>query len=752
MAIFEITSNLKTLIRQMLKKYYFLKLLPLIYIFVLTNTTYAQEKRSLTLEDLFETNIFRVNSVYGINWMSNGQHYTSLQPSLSGKAYAVVKYDIKSGEAVDTLVDGSKIPSLKNPLVFTEYSLSADENKILLATDVEAIYRRSTKANFFVFNRENKTINELHNQKVSYATFSPDGSKVAYVRDNNLYYKSLSENREVAVTTDGRFNEIIYGSTDWVYEEEFSFAQAFQWSPDSKKIAFYRFNETDVKEYNMQIWGELYPQDYKFKYPKAGEKNSVVSILVHHLPENKTVSMETGEETDIYIPRIYWTHNPDLLSITRMNRLQNKLEILHGNVATGNTEVILTETSDTFVDIVYNDKLIYLPKNKGFIRTSEQSGYKHVYLHKMNGELIRQITEGNFEVDELVGYDEKSELIYFISTEDSPLERQFYRIGIKGKNKEKLSKRRGIVDVNMNPDFSYYIQYHSSATEPLMVTLHKTPDGELVRILEDNQKLRQKLETVNLNTKEFFTIPTEDTIQLNAYMIKPADFDPTQEYPVLMYVYGGPGNQTVLNNFSSQREQWHSFMADQGYIIVSVDNRGTDARGRDFKHSTYGQMGKLEVQDLINSAKFLANQPYIDKSRIGIWGWSYGGYMASLAMFIGNDIFKAGIAVAPVTNWRFYDTIYTERYQKLPQENPTGYDAYSPLTHADKLKGAFLLIHGTGDDNVHLQNSVELQNALIDAGKQFEMFYYPNRNHSIYGGNTRMHLFTMMTEFIMENL
>lgn len=736
----------------MLKKYYSISWLPLIYIFLFSNATFAQEKRLPTLEDLFKQNTFQVNSVYGINWMSNGQYYTSLRPSLKGPAYAVVKYEITTGQAVDTLVDGNNLTVSGQPLLFTEYSLSAGENKILLATDVEPIYRRSSKAKFYVYNLNNQTINELHEQKVSYATFSPDGSRVAYVMDNNLYYKNLADNKEVAVTTDGRFNEIIYGSTDWVYEEEFTFAKAFFWSPDSKKIAFYKFNETDVKEFNMQIWGDLYPQDYRFKYPKAGEENSEVDILVYHLPENKTVQMQLGEERDIYIPRVYWTNSSDLLSIIRMNRLQNTLEILHGNVNSGKTEVILKEVSDTYVDIDYNDNLTYLENNKGFIRTSEQSGYKHVYLYKMNGELVRQITEGSFDVDELVGYDEKRNLIYFISTEESPLERQFYRINLKGKEKEKLSEHEGVVEINMNPNFTYYIQYHSSATEPLTVTLHKAPEGTLIKVLEDNSRLRETLENVNLNTKEFFTIKTEDTLQLNAYMIKPADFDPTKEYPVLMYVYGGPGSQTVMNNFSAQREIWHSYLADLGYLVVSVDNRGTGARGRKFKHITYGQLGKYEVEDLITTAKFLAKQPYVDGDRIGIWGWSYGGYMASLAMFIGNEVFKAGIAIAPVTNWRFYDTIYTERYLKRPQENPEGYDAYSPITHAEKLKGAFLLVHGTGDDNVHFQNAIELQNALIEAGKQFESFYYPNRNHGIYGGNTRYHLFEMMTSFIKENL
>lgn len=736
----------------MLKKYKYIKWLTLIYLILLSNATIAQEKRAPGLDDLFRDNTFQVKSVYGINWMQNGRFYTSLQPSNS--AYAVVKFDITSGEAVDTLVNGSQLSpeDQQGPLRFTDYSLSADENKFLLATEVENIYRRSTKAIFYVYDLRNNSLKKLHEQKVSYASFSPDGQLVAYVRDNNLYYQNLSDGQEVAVTTDGKFNEIINGSTDWVYEEEFTFAKAFFWSPDSKKIAFYKFNESEVKEYNMQLWTGLYPPDYRFKYPKAGEENSRIEILVHHLPDTKTVQMDIGDETDIYIPRIYWTNSPELLSIIRMNRLQNKLEILHADVSSGQTDLILTETSDTYVDIDYNDNLTYLDDNDGFIRTSEQSGYKHVYLYEMDGELVRQVTEGDYVVDELVGFDEERKLVYYLSTENSPLERQFYRINIKGKKKEKLSSAEGVHDINMNPDFTYYIQYHSSATEPLTVTLHTAPDGDLVKVLEDNQQLRNTLKTVNLNTKEFFTIPTNDGLQLNAYMIKPADFDPTQEYPVLMYVYGGPGSQTVLNNFSTQRELWHSYMADQGYIVISVDNRGTGARGREFKHVTYAQLGKYEVEDQITAARFMADQPYVDGSRVGIWGWSYGGYLSSLAMFIGNEVFKAGIAVAPVTNWRFYDTIYTERYLKRPQDNPSGYDEYSPLSHADKLKGAFLLIHGTGDDNVHFQNAVKLQDALIEANIQFDSFYYPNRNHGIYGGNTRYHLFEMMTDFLLENL
>lgn len=730
------------------------KWLVLIYLIILTNNTFAQEKRLTSLDDIFRNQTFEVNTVHGINWMQNGEYYTSLVSDQNTNISNIVMFDISSGNAVKTLVSGEElIPEGQNqPIHFTAYSLNAEENQVLLATEVESIYRRSSKARFYVYQLNSNTLRELYPEKVSYATFSPDGSRVAYVRENNLYYKTLDNMQETAVTTDGRFNEIIYGSSDWVYEEEFAFAKGFFWSPDSRKLAFYKFNESDVKEYNMQLWGNLYPEDYRFKYPKAGEENSRIEILVHHLQNASTVKMDIGEQEDIYIPRIYWTSDPDLLSIVRMNRLQNKLEILHSNVHNSRTEVVLSENSDTYVDINYNDNLIYLKKNKGFIRTSEQSGYKHVYLHKMNGELVSQLTQGEYDVAELIGYDAKRKLIYYFSTEDSPLERQLYSIDLRGKDKNRLSPKEGVNEININPTYTYYIQYHSAARQPLTVTLHQAPSGELVKVLEENQPLRDTLKTVTLNTKEFFTIKIEDTLQLNAYMIKPADFDPTKEYPVLMYVYGGPGSQTVLNKFSGQRELWHSYLADRGYIVVSVDNRGTGARGQAFKHATYAQLGKLETQDQIAAARYLAAQPYVDPARIGIWGWSFGGYMTSLALFKGNDIFKTGIAVAPVTNWRFYDSIYTERYLKRPQDNPSGYDNNSPNTHTDKLKGNFFLIHGTGDDNVHFQNAVELQNALIDANKQFDSFYYPNRDHGISGGNTRYHLFNMMTNYILEKL
>lgn len=705
----------------------------------------AQQKK-VSLESIFKEGVFAQKSVGGINWMKDGQYYSTFKRE--NGAAKVVKINVSTGEEEAVLIDGEKLG-----INFSSYSFNNDETKALVATEVESIYRRSSKGIFYVIDLATGTSQKLMDgEKISYATLSPDNTKVAFVKDNNLYYISLQDNALHQITNDGKWNHIINGSADWVYEEEFSMAQAFKWSPNGKKIAFIRFDESEVPEYNMQLWGPLYPKDYKFKYPKAGEKNSEVSIHVYDLDQEETLAIESGQEKDIYLPRIYWTGGKNnTLAFIRLNRLQNQLDLFHADANTGESKVILTETSETYVDMDYNDNLLYLSDGKGFIRTSEQDGYKHIYHHDMDGKLIQQITEGNWEVTEMVGVDEKSKKIYYISTEKSPLERNLYAIKLNGKGKSELTPAQGTHAINMSPDFKYYIDYFSTANSPLHITLN-TSKGKTIKVLEDNNDLVERLGEYALSQKEFFEFSTVDGTQLNAYMIKPADFDQSKQYPVLMYVYGGPGSQNVRNSWGGTRDFWHHQLAAEGYIVVCVDNRGTGARGRDFKHATYAQLGNLETQDQIAGAKYLAGLPYVDASRIGIWGWSYGGYMSSLSLMLGNDVFKTAIAVAPVTTWRYYDTIYTERYLQTPQLNASGYDDFSPISHVSKLEGNYLLIHGTGDDNVHFQNSVDLVNALINANKQFETFYYPNRNHGIYGGNTTWHLYNLMTDFIKRKL
>ncbi|GAB3999740.1 S9 family peptidase [Spirosoma daeguense] len=718
----------------------------------------GQTKKLVTLDDIWGRNqgIFNQRTVAAVNWMKTGGFYTTLD---AGK---VVKFTITTGNPVETLFDERDVvvSGTTKKIHIEDYQLAADERKLLLTTQEEPIYRRSSKAVFFIYDLTTKRLFPLSKGgKQQYATFSPDGKRVAFVRDNNLFTVELATGKETRLTSDGKRNAIINGGADWVYEEEFSMARAFEWSPDSRRLAWIRFDESRVPEYDMQLWGGLYPIEYRFKYPKAGEANSVVSVWIADVVTGKKVLAQTNrnakpQDTDIYLPRIQWTKNSNLLSVRRMNRLQNKLDLLHINAITGQSNTVLTETSATYVDLEFTDDLTYLNDGKSFIWTSERSGYKHLYLYDLTGKLIRPITSGEFEVVTIAGIDEKSGMIFFTSTEPSPLERHLYSIGIDGKNKQQLTQKAGTYTTTFSPDFSYYLLYHTSASSPISVSLRDTKTTNDLRILEANEPLKTRLATYQIVPKQFFQTKAADGTTLHGWAMRPADFDSTgtKKYPVLMFVYGGPGSQTVKNDWDNRDFFWYQTLVQKGYVIVSVDGRGTGARGTAFRNVTYAQLGKLETEDQIAVARQLKTLPYVDPARVGIWGWSYGGYMTALCMTLGAEVFKSGISVAPVTNWRFYDSIYTERYLKRPQENAAGYDDNSPVTHASKLRGPFLLIHGTGDDNVHFQNSVAFENALIEAGKQFQSFYYPNRNHGIYGGNTRLHLYTMMTDFIEKNL
>jgi dipeptidyl-peptidase-4 len=725
----------------------------LVMLVLAASQTRAQQKLKLTVEDIWAKPTFAAKSVYGVNWMKDGRYYSSEVADNQNQVADLVKMDVTTGQPVSTIVEGEnlKIAGSEKPLDYDSYAFSADESKVLFATETEPIYRRSSKANYYLYDLASKKLTPLSSGgKQSYATYSPDGKFVAFVRDNNLFLTDLSNMQEKQLTSDGKFNQIINGSSDWVYEEEFEFAQGFFWSPGSDKIAFYTFDESQVKEYNMQLWGNLYPNDYRFKYPKAGEANSVVSVSVYHLKSGKSVKMNTGNEKDQYLPRVKWTADNDLLSILRMNRLQNTLEILHAKASNGESKVVLTEKDNAYVEVT--DDLTYLSNGKEFVFSSEKDGYRHLYLYEMNGKEKRQLTKGNWEVANFLGTDEKNGLLYFTSTEISPMTRQLYRVNLKGKGKTRLTPENGTHTINLSPDFRYYLDYFSTANSPLVVSLHTAKDGKTIKTLEDNAALKSRLAQYETSKQEFFDFKTTENVSLNGWMIKPANFDASKKYPVLMFVYGGPGNQQVNDAWNSKDFMWYQMLAQKGYMIVCVDNRGTGGRGAAFKKSTYANLGKLESQDQIETAKYLAGLPYVEKSRIGIWGWSFGGYMTLLSLTKGADMFKAGIAVAPVTNWRYYDSVYTERFLKTPQENAAGYDENSPVQYADKLKGKLLLIHGTGDDNVHVQNAIAMTDALIKANKQFESFYYPNRNHGIYGGNTRLHLYKQMTDFIERNL
>lgn len=709
----------------------------------------AQQTQRISLEDVWAKGTFVARSVPGFTWMRDGRFYSSLDKG------EVVQHDVTTGQATQTLVSSQQLrPAGSDKAISVDgYEFNADEQKMLLSTGTEPIYRRSTKANYYVYDRAGQKLVPLSTGgKQSYASFSPDGRRVAFMRQNNLYVVDLATMQETPMTTDGQTNKLIHGGGDWVYEEEFEVSKAFKWSPDSKQVAYISFDESQVPEYNLQEWGPLYPKDYRYKYPKAGEANSVVSVSVYDVESKRTTKMDIGAETDQYIPRLNWTQTPGLLSLQRTNRLQNKLELLHGNTSTGKTEVVWTDTDKAYVEVT--DDLRYLKNGKQFIITSERDGFRHIYLFDMKGKLVKQLTQGQWEVSEFVGVDEAKGLAYYVSAEASPMQRHLYRVDLKGKGKTRLGEAGGGTDVvNMSPDFRYYLNYHSAANEPTTVSLRTAQDGKVVKVLEDNAALRQKMKDYGFTPQEFFSFKTSEGVQLSGCTIKPANMEAGKKYPVLTFMYGGPGSQKVLDKWNSvDYYTWFQLLAQQGYVVAIVDNRGTGGRGAEFKKVTYGQLGKLETIDQGEAVKYLGTLPWVDKTRIGIFGWSFGGYLSALGMTKNADLYKAGIAVAPVTNWRYYDSIYTERFLKKPQDNASGYDENSPVQFAGLLKGKFLLVHGTGDDNVHFQNSVAFTDALVKANKDFEQLYYPNRNHGIYGGNTRLHLFRQMTNFLLQNL
>lgn len=713
------------------------------------STSMAQTTKEITLEDIFKKGTFTTKSVSGLRSMKDGKTYLSIETDPNTKERYVARNNYSNGELAQRLFsekelvfNGTQLP------IGTEFS--ENERKVLIGHQRESIYRRSSKAYYYVFDLDDRSVRPISKKegKQQYATFSPDATKVAFMRDNDLFITDLLSGEETRITHDGKYNHIINGGADWVYEEEFGFAKAFFWSPDGKKIAFYKFDETEVKEFSMMMYEGLYPSVYKFKYPKAGEKNSQVSIHVYNLENENTVAMDIKEERDQYIPRIKWTQDPSKLMIQRMNRHQNHLEYLLADANKGSTTLTLEERDKYYIDI--NDDLTFLKDGKHFIVTSERSGYNHVYLYDLSGKLIRPITTGDWEVTSLYGIDEKNETLYYQSTESSPLERDVYSIHLSGNNKQKLNSKAGTSSAVFSTDFSYYILNHSNIHTAPYTTLNHTKTGETVRVLEDNRHAQAKAKEYGIKPREFFQFTTSEDISLNGYMIKPKNFDENTQYPVLMYVYGGPGSQNVANTWA--HNVWFDYLAQKGYLIVCVDNRGTGFRGAEFKKMTYLNLGKYETIDQIEAAKWLGKQSYVDKNRIGLWGWSYGGYMASLAITKGADVFKTTMAVAPVTTWRYYDTIYTERYLRTPQENPQGYDDNSPINFVNQLKGNFLLVHGTADDNVHVQNSMMFSEALIQADIAFDQAFYPNKNHGISGGNTSIHLYKKLTDFVLNKL
>jgi len=714
-------------------------------------TAFSQKK--IELKDVVGSRTFAQKSVSGLRSMNDGLNYTTQE-----EGNKIVKYSYKTGTQVEVLFDLSKI---ENPGFsgFSDYSFSSDETKILFTTNRKQIYRHSYSAEYFIWNRTTKEMTPLSaNGGQQLATFSPDGERVAFARNNNLFIKSLKFGTESQVTRDGKTNEIINGTPDWVYKEEFSFNKAFEWSPDSKFLAFIKFNETEVPMFNIPMYqgqkpelteNSLYPGSYSYKYPKAGEKNSIVSVHIYDLKAKSSVTSEIGTDTEQYIPRIRWTADASDLAIMKLNRLQNKLDIVLTNPFTGDTRAFFTEKNKRYISEDFYDDFIFLPDNKYIVLNSERNGYSHLYLYDRQGFEIKQLTSGNFDVTEFYGFDPLKKVFYYQAAKESPMRREVYYVSLDGKKSGKLSTQAGTNNTDFSTGFKYYINYFSNLETPSLITLHDQT-GKLIRTLQDNLALKNTLKEYAFNKKEFFSFKTSEGVELNGWMLKPANFDPAKKYPVLMTQYSGPNSQQVADKWGGIG--WHDYLAQEGFLIACVDPRGTAARGEEFRKMTYQQLGKYESDDQVEAAKYLGSLPYVDKSKIAIWGWSYGGFMAALCMEKGADVFNTGISVAPVTNWRFYDSVYTERYMRTPQENPEGYDDNSPITNAGKIKGNFLLIHGSADDNVHFQNTMEFTEKMVQEGVLFDMAAYTNRNHGIYGGNTSMHLYTKMTNYLKEKL
>ena len=704
-------------------------------------------QQKITIDEMYN-GTFRAQGMDELQSMKNTNQYTVLNLDYSSRSMQIDLYDFATLKKVATLIDTKSHKELSNGI--DSYTFDASEKMILLACNTNQIFRHSFTADYYLYDITSKKLNKLFDFQVQETTFSPDGKKIAYAKENNLYVYDLASATSTPITTDGQKNSIINGITDWVYEEEFAFVKAFDWSADSKKVAYIRFDESQVPEFSMSMFGkDLYPTMQTFKYPKAGEKNAVVSLHVYDVNANAVKNINLGKYNDFYIARMKWTNDANILSAQVLNRHQNNLDLLFIDGNSGVAKVILNEKDKAYVDVT--DNLTFL-KDNSFIWTSEKDGFNHIYLYDKNGKLKNQLTKGNWEVTNYYGLDQKTNTVFYQSVENGSINRDVYRIGLDGKNKLRLSQNTGTNAATFSPNFQYYINTFSSASQPTTYTLNEAKAGKQVQVIENNASLATKLKSYNLPAKEFFVLKTDKGNELNAWMIKPKDFDSAKKYPVFMYQYSGPGSQQVNNEWNSTDDYWFMMLSQQGYIVVCVDGRGTGFKGAAFKKVTQLQLGKYEVEDQIDAAKVIGNYAFVDKSRIGIFGWSYGGFMASNCIMKGNDVFKMAIAVAPVTNWRFYDSVYTERYMTTPQENASGYDDNSPINHVDKLKGKFLLIHGSGDDNVHVQNSMQMMEALIQANKQFDSQIYPDNNHGIYGGKTRVQLYTKMTNFIKENL
>ena len=694
-----------------------------------------------------------------------GEALTRVEPMADGETYAqiskdgkqVVKYSFKTGKQVGVIFDanvvrGANIGSIDG------YVMSPDGRRMLIQTHTKRIYRRSFTAEYYIYTLGNSSVVPLSDGGPQQTPiFSPDGNQIAFVRDNNIFLvKLLYDNAESQVTKDGKRNEVINGIPDWVNEEEFATNSSMVFTADSKQICWIRYDESAVKEYSMQMFkGSTpsmdeyadYPGFYSYKYPMAGGENSKVAVYSYDIKSRQTRKMQLPLDADGYIPRIKMTSDPTKVAIFTLNRHQDNLSIYMANPLSTVCQLVIQDKVDKYfkeeamANIKITDRHILMP--------SDRDGYMHLYLYTLGGQLKRRVTRGNYEVTDVYGYDEATGDVYYAANELGPQDKQVYVAHQNGKT-ERLTAREGYNSATFSAGYKYFINTWSDINTPVVYTLNNN-SGKVLSTLVDNKGLKEKLAAYDLGTRELFSFTTSEGVKLNGWMVKPAGFDASRRYPVIMYQYGGPGNQQVLNSWNigmcGQGALLEQYMAQQGYIVVCVDGRGTGGRGAEFEKCTYLRLGELEAKDQVETALWLGSQPYVDKNRIGIWGWSYGGWNTLMSMSEGRPVFRAGVAVAPPTSWRYYDTVYSERYMRTPKENPSGYDEVNPMARVDKLSGALLICHGLADDNVHFQNTAEYTEALVQADKDFKENIYTNRNHSIYGGNTRNHLFRQIVNF-----
>lgn len=733
------------------------KLSILFLLCLLVQVVPAQGSKALDLKEI-TSGKFRAEGIQGVIPMADGEHYTQM----NAEGTQIIKYSFRTGQQVEVVFDVAKARECTFKR-FDGYTFSPDGSKILIRTETQPIYRHSYKAVHYLYTIKRNIVEKLSEGGPQQSpVFSPDGNMVAFVRDNNIFLvKMLYGNSESQVTEDGKFNHVLNGIPDWVYEEEFSFATALEFSPDNTMLAFIRFDESEVASFTFPIFAgqaphysalETYPGAYTYKYPKAGEANSKVSVHTFDIKSKVTRKMKLPLDPDGYIPRIRFTQDAAKLAIMTLNRNQNRFDLYFADPRSTLCKLVLRDESPYYINESVFDNIMFYPQNFSFI--SEKDGYSHLYWYSMGGNLVKQVTKGKFEVKRFIGWDAATNTFYFESNEESPLRTAVYKTDKKG-GRIKLSEKAGTNSAIFSSNLKYFMNTYSSLQTPAVITLNDNT-GKVLKTLVTNQKLKETLAQYQLPKKEFFTFRTSQGTELNGWMIKPADFNESKKYPVLLYQYSGPGSQEVVDKWGIGGDRggigWDAYMASKGYVIVCVDGRGTGGRGAEFAKCTYLNLGVKEAQDQVETAKHMAAQPYVDKSRIGIWGWSFGGYMTIMSMSEGTPIFKAGAAVAAVTDWKFYDTVYVERFMRTPQQNAEGYKAGSAFTRAANLNGRLLLVHGMADDNVHFQNCAEYSECLVQADKQFDMQVYTNRNHGIYGGNTRYHLFTRLTEFFLNNL